>query len=111
MSFMYKGVAVIGDRDSIYGFGSIGLSIFPVADAEEGAKTFKQLCKGEYAVIYVTEALAAEIEDEIEKMAENMYPAVILIPGVYGNTGKGLAEVRKSVEKAVGSDILFSGKD
>ena len=108
---MYKGVAVIGDRDSIYGFASIGLSIFPVANAEEGAKTFKQLCKGEYAVIYVTESLAAEIEEEIEKPTGSFYPAVILIPGVYGNTGRGLAEVRKSVEKAVGSDILFGNKD
>ena len=108
---MYKGVAVIGDRDSIYGFASIGLSIFPVANAEEGAKTFKQLCKGEYAVIYITEALAAEIEEEIEKTTGSFYPAVILIPGVYGNTGRGLAEVRKSVEKAVGSDILFGNKD
>ena len=108
---MYKGVAVIGDRDSIYGFASIGLSIFPVANAEEGAKTFKQLCKGEYAVIYITESLAAEIEEEIEKTTGSFYPAVILIPGVYGNTGRGLAEVRKSVEKAVGSDILFGNKD
>ena len=108
---MYKGVAVIGDRDSIYGFASIGLSIFPVANAEEGAKTFKQLCKGEYAVIYITEALAAEIEEEIEKTTGSFYPAVILIPGVYGNTGRGLAVVRKSVEKAVGSDILFGNKD
>ncbi len=105
---MYKGVAVIGDRDSIYGFASIGLSIFPVENAEEGAKTFKQLCKGDYAVIYITEALAAEIEEEIEKVSGNLFPAVILIPGVYGNTGRGQREVKKSVEKAVGSDILFN---
>ena len=104
-------IAAMGDRDSIYGFASIGLSIFPVADSTEGAKTFRQLCKGEYAVIYITESLAAELEDEIANVAENMYPAVILIPGIYGNTGRGLIEVRKSVEKAVGSDILFNGKD
>ncbi len=108
---MYKGVAVIGDRDSIYGFASIGLSIFPVIGYEDGLKIFKNLCKGEYAVIYITEALAAELEEEIEKVSENLTPAVILIPGVYGNTGRGLAQVRKSVEKAVGSDILFGDKD
>jgi len=107
---MYKGIAVIGDRDSIYGFASIGFSIFPVTDKEEGIKTFKSLCKGEYAVIYVTEAFAAELEEEIEKVSGNLYPAVILIPGVYGNTGKGIMSVRKSVEKAVGSDILFGSE-
>ena len=37
-----------------------------------------------------------------------MAPAIIQIPGVKGNTGAGIISVRKSVEQAVGSDILFS---
>ena len=40
---------------------------------------------------------------------ESLLPAVILIPGVSGNTGKGIEGVKKSVEQAVGSDILFGG--
>ena len=31
-----------------------------------------------------------------------------MIPGVSGNTGSGILGVRKSVEKAVGSDIIFN---
>ena len=54
--------------------------------------------------------LAAELEDEITEASAKLYPAVILIPGVYGNTGRGMAEVHKSVERAVGSDILFGGE-
>lgn len=107
---MSKSVAVIGDRDSIYGFASIGLNIFPVDNKEQGIDVFKKLSRGDYAVIYITEALAAELEEEIDEISEKMYPAVILIPGIFGNTGRGMAEVRKSVEKAVGSDILFGGK-
>ena len=34
-------------------------------------------------------------------------PSVILIPGISGNTGKGVESVKNSVEQAVGSDILF----
>jgi V/A-type H+-transporting ATPase subunit F len=37
-------------------------------------------------------------------------PAIILIPGVSGNTGEGVKGVKGSVEQAVGSDILF-GED
>ena len=37
-------------------------------------------------------------------------PAIIQIPGARGNTGAGIAGVKKSVEQAVGSDILF-GED
>ena len=33
---MYK-IAVLGDRDSIYGFGALGLEVFPVEEAEAGA--------------------------------------------------------------------------
>ena len=33
-------------------------------------------------------------------------PAVVPIPGISGNTGLGLRQVKRSVEQAVGSDIL-----
>ena len=50
---MYR-AAVIGDRDSIYGFAALGLEVFPVTDSEMGSKTLRRLAEGEYAVIYIT---------------------------------------------------------
>ena len=44
---------------------------------------------------------------EIEKYQEQVTPAIIQIPGIAGNTGAGVAGVKKSVEQAVGSDIIF----
>lgn len=64
------------------------------------------MADGGYGVIYVTEALAAQIADEIEKYREQPLPAIILIPGITGNTGMGMKNVSKCVEQAVGSDIL-----
>ena len=63
--------------------------------------------RGEYAVIYVTEGLAAGMPQEIEKYKEQLLPAIILIPGIAGNTGAGVRGVKASVEQAVGSDIIF----
>lgn len=103
---MYR-IAVTGAYDSIYGFAALGLDTFPVRSQEEGIQTLRRLAAGEYAVIYITEALAAELEEEIEKYRERQLPAIIQIPGVSGNTGKGVSGVKKSVEQAVGSDILF----
>lgn len=103
---MYK-IAVLGDYDSIYGFGAIGMDTFPVTNPEEGAKTLRTLAKSEYAIVYITENLASEINHEIEKYRESLSTAIILIPGVYGNTGQGIAGVKANVEQAVGSDILF----
>ncbi len=105
---MHK-IAVLGDKDSVYGFSALGLSVFPVSDSENAAKLIKKLANDNYAVIYITEALAESVSDEIEKYSEAPLPAIILIPGVSGNTGKGIMSVKKSVEQAVGSDIIFNG--
>lgn len=61
-----------------------------------------------YGIVYITEAAAAECGQIIEKFQERLLPAVIRIPGVFGNTGDGVQGVKDSVEQAVGSDILFS---
>ncbi|WP_369296930.1 V-type ATP synthase subunit F [uncultured Neglectibacter sp.] len=106
---MYR-IAVLGDRDSIYGFAALGLDIFPVPDSEAGARTLRNLAEQDYAVIYITEALAAQLEVELERYREAPLPAIIPIPGVQGNTGMGVAMVKKSVEQAVGSDIIFNEK-
>ena len=106
---MYK-IAVMGARDSIYAFASLGLEPFPLTDPAEAGKKVKDLAESGYAVIYITEALAAQIEPEINRYREAGLPAIILIPGISGNTGKGILAVKKSVEQAVGSDIIFNGQ-
>ncbi len=105
---MYK-IAVMGDYDSIYGFATLGLSICPVKTREEARDKLRQLARGEYGIIYITEAMAAELKEEIDEYREKTLPAIIQIPGVSGNTGAGVEGVKKTVEQAVGSDILFGG--
>ena len=58
---------------------------------------------------WVKDKKFAQIEEEIEQYRENTLPAIIQIPGVSGNTGAGVNGVKKTVEQAVGSDILFGG--
>ncbi len=103
---MYK-TAVMGPYDSIYGFAALGLDTVPVSDPEEARRKLRELAAEDFAVIYVTEGLAAQIESEINRYKEQMLPAIILIPGISGNTGEGVKNVKLSVEKAVGSDIIF----
>ena len=105
---MYK-IAVVGDYDSIYGFATLGLEICPAGNREEVRNTLRRLAEEDYGIIYITEAAAAEVESDLEVLRERMLPAVIQIPGVSGNTGAGVQGVRRTVEQAVGSDILFGG--
>lgn len=93
---MYK-IAVMGDYDSIYGFATLGLDTFPVDTLDYGVTLLKRLAEDDYAVIYMTEALASDLNKEIDRYREVMKPAIILIPGISGNTGAGIAGVKKSV--------------
>lgn len=104
---MYK-IAVIGDKDSILGFKALGLSVFPVLRSEEAAKLINKLAKGKYAVIFLTEAIARDIEETLERYKTVPFPAIILIPNNQGSIGLGIQGVKDSVEKAIGADILFN---
>lgn len=101
---MYK-IGVLGDRSSIYGFAAAGIDLLPAEDASSGARLLREAAE-DYAVIFITEKLAAEIPAELDRYRDRPLPAIIPIPGVTGNTGIGLADISRAVEKAVGADIL-----
>lgn len=103
---MYK-IAVLGDRDSIYGFAAVGLDIYPVDDAVHALRTLRNLTETGYAIIYITEALYTMLGSDLDTYRDRPLPALITIPGATGNTGCGIDQVKKSVERAVGSDIIF----
>ena len=101
-------IAVLGDRQTVVGFKALGLAVFPVADAEEARRTFRQITRpGEdYAIIYGEESFAEALQREIDRFKDSPNPAVILIPGLSGNTGECRRGVEESVEKAVGSKLV-----
>lgn len=101
---MYK-VAVMGDRDSVAAFSALGFDVFEIYDGKSAVKKLREL-SSDYGIIYITEKLASLCEKEIASMKENVTPAVILIPGATGNTGMGMDSLNKSVERAVGKNIL-----
>ncbi len=103
---MYK-IGVIGDKDSILGFKAVGLSVFPVTNSSEAENMLKKL-SNEFAVIYVTEQLAKDIVETIDMYKDSRFPIIIPIPGNQGSLGIGMQGVKKSVERAVGADILFN---
>lgn len=105
---MYK-IGVIGDRESVLGFQAVGLDVFPAGDAEEAKKTLKRLAKEDFAIIYITEQFYQYMMKEVEEYTDCRLPAVIPIPGKDGSLGIGMTSVKKSVERAVGADILFGG--
>ena len=101
----YK-IAVMGERESVLGFAALGIEVCPVSSAEEGKAELRRMAKDNYAIVYMTEQLAALLEAEIARYQDARTPAIILIPGREGSLGLAQAALRASVERAVGSDIL-----
>lgn len=102
---MYK-IAVVGDRDSVYGYAALGLETYFAEGENDALRTIRKLERNNYAVIYITEQTAELIPDELRRLSSQPLPAVIPIPGVFGNTGMGMRAVNEAVVKAVGSDIV-----
>ncbi len=108
---MYK-IGIIGERDSVLGFMALGYSVFDTADPEEAKSVLREKVKGgEYAVIFLTEEIAMQIEDETEKYKDLPLPAIVPLPGVGGSRGYGTENLRNAALRAVGADILFDKED
>ena len=99
-------IAVMGDKDSVLGFKALGLDVYPVDTLDDAKHTLHRIAREDYAIIYVTEQLAAQMEAEINRYKDALTPAIILIPGKEGTLGLGMANIKKAVERAVGADIL-----
>ncbi|MBR4240647.1 MAG: V-type ATP synthase subunit F [Eubacterium sp.] len=102
---MFK-IAAVGDKNSIYGFASLGITIFPVESSIQAVKTIRSISENGYGVIFITENIASEIQNELSRYNDEALPAIIPIPGVFGNNGFGMEQVSSFVERAVGSDIV-----
>ena len=91
------------------GFRALGLDTYAVENGEDAKRVLHEITKpreDEYAIIYLEETMAAEIQSEIRKYDERPSPAIILIPGRNGPMGLGQAALNEAIEKAIGSDIL-----
>ncbi len=102
----YK-IAVIGDKDSILGFKTIGVETFPVTSSEAALNSLKKLVSDNYGVIFITEELARDLEDVLSELNKRYLPAIVLIPNSKGTLGIGIKQIKRNVEKAIGADILF----
>jgi len=103
---MYK-IALIGDRKTIIGFKLLGVSLFPITKKEEAVEILNKLVKEEYAAIFVTEEIGCQIIEKIEILQRTSFASVTTIPSKSEKKYLGLKILRKNIEKAIGTDILF----
>lgn len=101
-------IAVVGGAETVIGFKALGLEACPVANVDEARETLRRLTRDseDYAIIYLEENYAQQLQREIDRYKDTPKPAIILIPGREGSLGLGQSALKAAVERAVGSDIL-----
>lgn len=107
---MPKQMAAVGDADAVLGFSALGLDVRPVSDAETAERVIFELVRAGTAIIFITEEIAEQIPNTLQRYAAQAYPAIIPIPSSQGSKGLGMRQLKRNVEKALGADILF-GKE
>ncbi len=105
---MYNKIAVIGDKDSVLAFKSVGVEVFDATTAEQTQSLIKKLSQSNYAVLFVAENLAEQIPDVLQKAKTQTFPAVVPIPTTAVSSGFGMQGIKSDVEKAIGVDIIFN---
>ena len=101
---MYK-IGIVGDRDSVLGFMSLGFGVFEAENAQIAGEYIDKLAKEDYAVIFITQSYASELSEQIEKYASKPLPAIMPIPDRTGSD-YGESIIKNAVIRAIGADIL-----
>ena len=103
-------MAVVGDRDSILAFRTLGMKTMAADTPKEAELLVNRLSREGYHVIFITEKAAAMIPEVLAKYKTAAYPAVIPIPDRFGSNGAGMRGIQENMKKAVGFDIFENGK-
>ncbi len=103
-------VVFVGEERIGYLFRSFDFTMIPVKTSEEALNEIKNIYKNKkFDIIITTEDLAVSLGEFMQKKADVM-PVIFVLPSPMHYEGLGIQWIRKSVERAVGIDIL-SNKD
>jgi V/A-type H+-transporting ATPase subunit F len=99
-------VAIIGDKDIIWGLKGLGLATFAVSSQEEAVVALKDAASSDYSIILILERWAAGMISLIEELKKKSFPIIVFIPDHRGILNLSKERLKIAVRKAVGSDTL-----
>lgn len=111
---MAEKIAAFGEKDIMLIFKAAGIDVFPLknksGEIKEAAKKLKQLADSGYGIIFITETLAVKLDSVIREYEHSFQPSIVVIPGPGKRNDYAMKNLRRTIIKAVGADIL-SGKE
>lgn len=101
-----RDICIIGDYDSVCGYGVLGFKVYAVSDNEKASEILKNAADTA-KIIFITEPIAEALQNEIDLLKDRRLPAVIPVPSLTGSSGFAKTRISEAVKQAVGSDISF----
>ena len=102
--------AIIGYGSGIVAFKAAGVDAYTAENSAEAREILRKLAKS-HKVIFITDDLAAELNDLVVRMNERPYPIIVPIPSERGSSGYAIERMKDQMERALGVDILFSREE
>ncbi len=95
--------AVIGDEETVLGFGMAGVTGFSVRDKQETEEVFKSVIQKErFGIIIITEEYADKIRSLVDQyIFSKEFPLIVEIPDRKGKK-KDRPGIRELVNNAIG---------
>lgn len=100
-----KDIFAIGPSQSVLLFQGIGITSYIINNETELKEKIEQLAITA-KIIFVSEALSPLIGEFIKKYQEQVYPIILFVPLEGKESGIGVENLKKEVEKAIGMAIL-----
>jgi len=95
-------IGIIGEKNMVLAFNDLGIDVFAVEKDEDFDKA-KQEIDNDFAVVFITETMAERYN--LEDLYTKTLPAILVIPGAKGALGKGSAGLKRTLERALGSEL------
>ncbi|MFH1565000.1 MAG: V-type ATP synthase subunit F [bacterium] len=99
-------IGILGNKDVTAGFENLGVEVIELDSANSFQNNLEAIKQKDFGIVFITEDLAAGNEEIINKADQDVTPAFIVIPGIKGSQGIGIKKLKKTIEQAIGSDIL-----
>lgn len=102
--------AAVGEKHLILGFRGVGFEIVAIDESSKLMHALNVLSRdAEIGFVLVTESMAREAPEAINEFRTRSSAVLTVIPTHEGSGQLSFQEIRKSVERSLGIDIL--GKD
>lgn len=105
MFFMFK-IAAIGEKEKISIFSCAKIDTFYYFDEDKAKDKLLEL-SNDYSIIFITETLSEKLQDTIDAFKEKVDLSIVVIPSADSDEDAAIQSIRKSVIKAVGTDLSF----